>query len=80
MKVKDAVEGGVKHANGLVNQATVLQSLIKDTKNFSDAAVKAATVYSNIVRGILEALAAAQEANITAFSANQIVCILFCLV
>ena len=51
----------------------ILESLIKDTKNFSDAAVRAATVYSNIVQGILEALKAAQEANITALSANLMV-------
>ena len=61
------------HAKTLENQAMILESLIKDTKNFSDAAVRAATVYSNIVQGILEALKAAQEANITALSANLMV-------
>ena len=58
------------HADDLSNQAAILESLIRDTRNFSDAAVRAATVYSNIVQAILEALAAAQEADTTAKSTN----------
>ncbi len=72
--LKAPIKNATKHADGLENQATILLSLIKDTKNFSDSAVRAAKVYSNIVEGIMEALAAAREANITASSANQMVC------
>lgn len=59
------------HAGLLSNQAAILDSLIRDTRNYSDSAVRAATVYSNIVQAILEALAAANEASTTALSAKQ---------
>ena len=62
------VEEAKMHADSLSNQAAILESLIKDTRNFSDSAVRAATVYSNIVQAILEALAAAKEAETTALS------------
>ena len=65
------VVNGKKHADGLSKQAAILESLIRDTRNFSDSAVRAAKVYSNIVQAILEALAAAKEADVTAKSANQ---------
>ena len=66
------------HADDLSNQAAILESLIKDTRNFSDSAVRAATVYSNIVQAILEALAAAREADRTAKSTyTQVTMFLF---
>ena len=66
------------HADGLDKQAAILESLIRDTRNFSDSAVRAARVYSNIVQAILEALAAAKEADTTAKSTNQKVYTIVC--
>ena len=65
------VDDADAHATGLRRQAVILESLIKDTKNFSDDAVRAATVYSNIVQAILEAYKAARSANNTASSTNM---------
>ena len=71
--VEDIVKKAEAHADGLLKQADVLKNLISDTKNFSDAAVRAATVYSTIVEAIYEALRAARMANATAYIAKDTV-------
>ena len=68
--VSAKVTNAKMHADDLSNQAAILESLIRDTRNFSDSAVRAAKVYSNIVQAILEALAAARQADTTAKTTN----------
>ncbi|XP_013792030.1 laminin subunit alpha-like, partial [Limulus polyphemus] len=61
-EVRPLVDEAKKHASDLMEQAALLDSLLADTRDSADGAVKAATAYGNIVDAIDDALKAAQAA------------------
>lgn len=56
------VEEAKLHADELAKQASILDSLLADTRNSSEGALKAATVYKDIILAIDNASEAAKEA------------------
>ncbi|KAG8193252.1 hypothetical protein JTE90_005598 [Oedothorax gibbosus] len=60
--LKEPIREATTHSNFLMDQAALLDSLLADTRESSDAAVKAAKAYANIEEAINDAYEAAQSA------------------
>lgn len=62
MKVQDVVIEAEEHATDLSAQASRLDSMLTDTRDLTDSAIKAANAYTNIVDAIKNAREAADDA------------------
>lgn len=68
--VNDVVVAAADHAEQLTEQAAMLDGMLRDTRDSSDSAVKAANAYADIVTAIGNARQAADDAVVASDNAN----------